>query len=123
MFNTCSCPEPPGGQVVCELNQIAICNIQNGQVRHFCLDPIQSIKPEATINWLIEQITGEYRSEINRITNQEIAFLVLGKYTSIERDVTFSLPYDVKYALSEVISNRDRFGGRGGMDLGRDLSM
>jgi hypothetical protein len=36
--NTCDCPRPPGGRVICSSHQIAVCRIKNGEVEAQCID-------------------------------------------------------------------------------------
>lgn len=110
---------PPGGQVVCEPHQMAVCIIQNGQARQQCLDPIKTNSSTALVNWAISQITGELKFFQAPITNQEIAFLTQGQHSTMELNVTFSLPESVKNALREVIQNRNRGNDTG---LNRELT-
>lgn len=37
--NNCKCPKPPGGETICEANQIAICRIRNGEIEALCITP------------------------------------------------------------------------------------
>src|ERR1041385_7015888 len=36
--NVCECPQPPGGEVSCGKDQIAICRVMDGVVCGFCMD-------------------------------------------------------------------------------------
>lgn len=68
--NVCDCPQPPGGQVSCGANQIAICRVVNGVVRSFCMDPPDNLRdlgyfqalPNAKFIFdILYQVTGEER--------------------------------------------------------------
>ncbi len=41
--NVCKCPEPPGGEAVCEPHQLAICRIVDGRVHTQCVNPPASL--------------------------------------------------------------------------------
>lgn len=112
-MNTCECPFPPGGQVVCEPHQMAVCVIENGRVRQQCLDPVKTSSSVALVNWAIAKITGEFKAADALITNQEISFLTQGRHRTYNANITFSLPDRIKSALQEVIENRNRGRDRG----------
>lgn len=37
MPNNCSCPKPPGGNVICQADQIAYCKVVGGELESGCL--------------------------------------------------------------------------------------
>ena len=112
MSNICNCPDPPGGQVVCEKHQMAVCVIRNGQARQQCLDPISSSNPFELVNWALTEITGENRNSFTRVSRDDIKILLDGKYRISNSRTTFSLPEKIKNAIAEIVNNR------GGSDRG-----
>jgi hypothetical protein len=110
--NVCNCPHPPGGQVVCEPNQMAVCIIVNGQARQQCLNPPDEINNAlALVTWALSEITIERKRSYSSITNQEIRILASGEYNFNNISVTFSLPQKIKTALEEIINNRGMSSG------------
>lgn len=115
MSNVCNCPTPPGGQVVCEPRQMAVCIIENGIARHQCLDPINDRDPFALVNWALSEVTGEPRNSFTRVTGEDLKILIDGNYRTARLRATFSLPDKIKYAVDFIIRNRggnDRQAGR-----------
>src|SRR5688572_19629807 len=111
MSNTCHCPTPPGGQVVCETHQLAVCIIEDGQARMQCLDPIKTDNSLTLVNWALSQITGEVRAQFSIIDNRETSLLAQGRYWVLNKEVTFSLPPKLKDAVQEVMRGRGRNRG------------
>ncbi|PSL45408.1 hypothetical protein CLV51_104110 [Chitinophaga niastensis] len=115
-MNTCNCPNPPGGQVICEQHQMAICIVENGEPRHLCLNPKGKNNSISLVNWALGEITGIERIANSNITTEEIHLLTNGRYKrGKERTVTFSLPQSIKIAIEEI-SNR-------GMDRGYEKGL
>lgn len=61
--NICDCPNPPGGQAVCEPHQLAICRVKDGIVQTECINPpdeLAGMPPDSlkVLNWAFEIITG-----------------------------------------------------------------
>jgi len=106
--NICNCPNPPGGQVVCEPHQMAVCYIEGGVVRHQCLDPIKRPDSLSLVNWALSEITGNVRSLNSIITYRDIQVLTRKKFESSNTIVTFSLPPKIQRALEDI--TRDQGG-------------
>ena len=48
MSNVCPCPNPPGGQIVCSADQLAICGFRDGKIVSGCFDkPAQARQAES----------------------------------------------------------------------------
>lgn len=111
MAKTCDCPMPPGGSIVCNDDQLAMCGYQNGQIVSGCFDPPQAIaalptrnqRIVARNNWVLQEITGEHRSFDQRITPQENRILLSGEYVNARGE-----------RLSFVIPTKVRASGEGG---------
>jgi hypothetical protein len=104
--NVCNCPNPPGGQVVCEPHQMAVCIIQDGQARQQCLDPIKSSDSLTLVNWALSEITGNIRSIYSIVTSQDIELLTQKKHNIGSTAITFSLPQSIQKALEEITKER-----------------
>jgi hypothetical protein len=102
-------PKPPGGQLVCSDDQLAIVEVRNGEVFAEChsqpskiqsVDP--SVRPIAILNWSLSRITGERRSENQILTFQDQQILENERFVYIDRKngytitVEFKLPVAVK---------------------------
>jgi hypothetical protein len=103
--NTCKCPKPPGGQVICEPNQVAICRIKNGELETLCITPpggvalsFESMRQnEDFISQLMFEITSNpkwtrylYESDIQ----EALSILEQGYYINPETNerTNFQLP-------------------------------
>lgn len=100
--NICNCPNPPGGQVVCEPHQMAVCIVRNGQARQQCLDPIRTRDAATLVNWAIEKITEIRRNPYSRIDRHELEILEDGFYSRYDSKVTFKLPQSILGAIKEI---------------------
>lgn len=101
--NICNCNNPPGGTVVCEPDQLAICIVNNGIAQRECIDSpddlrdLSSLTPGERVrylNWALSNITGEIRRLSSSISNEDLAILSQGHYHNDATGdiVTFSLP-------------------------------
>lgn len=115
--NICNCPDPPGGQVACEPNQMAVCIVKNGRARTQCLDPIDSDRSSAIVNWSLTEITGIARSQDETITEDDIKILFSQMYFEYETMVTFILPMSIKKAVREFFESDLILTSIGGMIL------
>lgn len=106
--NSCDCPRPPGGRVVCAADQIAICRIKNGEPQMACISPparlLQPISPRQVADlrsWVSNAITGEKPKLLRSLTSLELPTLASGEYINPRTGelVTFTLPVEVRAAL------------------------
>ena len=103
MSKICPCPNPPGGQIVCEDNQFGMCGYQDGKRIGGCQnipDAIALIKSRrertlATVNWVLSQLTGENRSPGDEVGAEELEMLRSGSTTRGSLTVRFSLPASI----------------------------
>ncbi|HVI43415.1 MAG TPA: hypothetical protein VM802_01030 [Chitinophaga sp.] len=115
-MNRCNCPLPPGGQVVCERNQMAICIVRNGQAIHQCLDP-GSIKGDAALlNWALAQITGRESLRTNSVHPPDLQMLTKGTYRDGKTMVNFSLTQDMQDALFRLTQGGNTTSDEMGME-------
>jgi len=105
--NICDCPNPPGGQAVCEPNQLAICRVKNGVAQMQCLNPPVISAPVgspgwqlAMQNWVLSAVTGEHREPGRSLGPAELQLLIDGHRETRREIVTFSLPDDLRAAMS-----------------------
>ena len=115
--NTCPCPNPPGGQVVCETDQLAICRIIKGAVQAECssapvalisITPTHHLRPpfpplpptlrDRYFNWALSQITGSNRRLGDPISQADWNTLFTGTYfnPTTGETVKFILPQYLK---------------------------
>lgn len=67
--SVCNCPNPPGGEAVCEAHQIAICRVKKGRVRTECINPPQEVLAHAIKSgdasvlkeWVLDEVLGADR--------------------------------------------------------------
>jgi hypothetical protein len=106
MSKICNCPNPPGGTVECDDDQLALCAYIDGQIVGRCYSrPIivhilsffsEADKQLALQNWAIRVITGADRRLREPIDAHLLVMLYSGRYTEDGKVVTFSLPKDLK---------------------------
>lgn len=103
--NTCECPNPPGGRVVCRQDQLAICRVRDGRVESECIDPpsgdfgrTDKQRNTAVRNWALSVITDTERTSYHIFTAQDHSILSEGTYFNRDTGelVTFSLPISMK---------------------------
>jgi uncharacterized membrane protein YgcG len=122
--NICECHNPPGGTVVCEPEQLAICVVKNGAVRRECIDPpdgtgnFSSLSPTAAtryLNWALTHITGQKRQLSDPISPADSAILAQGSYHNIATGemITFSLPSELNRNSPSSASSSGSGGSSG----------
>ncbi|MCZ4408345.1 hypothetical protein O3Q51_05965 [Cryomorphaceae bacterium 1068] len=106
--NVCECPNPPGGTVICEPDQLAICHVKDGKAIQRCLDPVDSMNPYVIINWTLNRILDrEFKPRSKRTIKKYIKRLEAGNLTTIGgTKVSFSLPKTVQKALNQIKNDR-----------------
>jgi hypothetical protein len=94
MGHVCNCPKPPGGQVECDLHQLAICRVTRGVPETWCVSPPKKERVQELWNWALEQITDIERSPSQAVTVPDLDILSAGRYEDPGRQivVTFTLP-------------------------------
>ena len=107
MSNTCICPKPPGGKVTCNIDQLAICGLRDGQIISGCFDrpphtadiQDEDQKNYVLSNWVLSEITGTSRSDYEIIEPQEFEMLQSGQYVNARTGETirFAAPPDVDF--------------------------
>ena len=102
MSNRCNCPNPPGGVVICENNQMALCVIQHGEIIQRCINPPQQGTPVEIVNWTLVKIMSEKRALSKPVEQYLVTMLKSGSYRSDKRNVTFSLPPIIQNAVEEL---------------------
>jgi len=101
--NECECPNPPGGRLVCEAGQLAICRVKDGEIQPKCVNPPSQFRrtdrltvsdKTAFYNWALSQITGQPRPSTESLGYQDLKILETGFYHDETRgiEVTFRLP-------------------------------
>jgi hypothetical protein len=80
--NSCDCPNPPGGTVVCEADQLAICRVKNGKTQAECVTPPPNLKGHALKAWALGVITKKKRSltGVPRLDNEDREILEAGEF-------------------------------------------
>lgn len=112
--NTCDCHDPPGGQVVCEPHQMAVCSVFNGVARRECKDPPSVGGDAALLNWALAHITGSPREPQAAIDYEDLHILSDNRVVrSNGAVVTFALPEEVALALQRLATTH----GNGGETL------
>jgi len=101
MSNTCNCPNPPGGEVVCENHQLALCIVQDGKAKYRCLNPPPSSNALTLIDWAVKEIAGDQKGLV-----ASFEILNSGQYSDRDMEITFKLPQKLKAALEDLGRNR-----------------
>jgi hypothetical protein len=108
---------------------MALCIVRDGQVIGRCIDPprnryLRRYQSIELLNWAIEMITDEKRSNKAPIKRQDILMLKSGRFTvlniydGITFAVTFSLPPILLKAIDEIESGRgNMFGNENENDI------
>lgn len=114
MSNICNCPKPPGGQVVCENNQLALCIIENGEVILRCMNPpqnrfYQQYNSLNLVNWTLESITSQHRELEQYVEIQELNMLKTGYFEDFRKKVNFTLTRRLLMAIFEVENDSNYF--------------
>lgn len=92
--NHCSCPDPPGGILDCEANQLAICRTKRGKIEAKCLNPPSGVSSLEMQNWVLANVMSIPRSKSSPLTTDDIAILSSQVYIDHSRAliVKFSIP-------------------------------
>ena len=102
--NSCDCPNPPGGRVICRADQLAVCRVKDGKAESQCVDKptySQSVPPptreQMLKNWALAEIKREQRDPLTEISFGDDDILRSGAYYDPRtgETVTFSLPAEV----------------------------
>ena len=65
--NICECPDPPGGSIRCEDDQVGFCNLEKGKIKGACITPPPTqTKGMALEAWVLSELFKK------RITTQMI---------------------------------------------------
>lgn len=117
--NICDCPDPPGGIVICEPDQLAICRIKSGHLRSECKGPPQLLRPGLNravyFNWALAEITEEERRVHALIDDREWKILREGVYSDSRHNlfIVFRFPR----VLTRIFPEMARWPS-----LGKDVS-
>jgi hypothetical protein len=105
MEKKCPCANPPGGEITCSDDQLAICGVIDGELVVGCFDRPSTVmhianedrRTAALANWVLSQVTGAARNPDHEISPQEQAILLASEFTSGAKDtkVRFSIPSDL----------------------------
>lgn len=98
--NSCDCPNPPGGRVVCEPDQIAICIVKDGVALQQCHNPPSATSATAIVNWTLTEITGVLHAADAKVDLPALQMLMAGTFDRESGEkVTFSCPESVRQAI------------------------
>ena len=95
MSHICPCPNPPGGQVVCSDDQLAMCGIRNGEIVSGCFDmPLWENDP---VVWAVFQITNVRKSvvtygDVQMLRSERYGNLLTGDHIIFRLPIGFPLP-------------------------------
>ena len=125
--SSCDCPKPPGGQINCPPNQMAVCRVVNGVAVGDCIDPPSFahdtsgvVTPEARDSearflrkWAYTEITGLQPASRQALLPSELAILKSGIFEDPSRGlrVTFTLPPEFRTALRLEGESQQYFEG------------
>jgi len=117
MSRICNCPNPPGGQVICDNDQLAMCSFENGEVVSGCFSrpanlltiPSLNVRVQAGRNWALSLVTGTRRAYDQPIQYDELALLRSGTYThsGTGKIVNFTLPKDLDFESPRAAVSRN----------------
>ena len=105
MEKRCPCADPPGGEITCSDDQLAICGVIDGKLVVGCFDRPSRImridnenrRTSALANWVLSQTMGTTRKSDQEISGEELVILSAGEYSSDDKKtmVKFSVPNDL----------------------------
>lgn len=105
MSNVCKCPKPPGGQVSCSHDQLAVCGYRDGEIVSGCFDRPAHVgfvldKNERNLvvaNWVVSMISDTAREEHDPIDSDVLAMLASGQFLNPTTGevLRFGLPKDL----------------------------
>ena len=92
--NTCKCPVPPGGVIVCEANQLAICRVVGGRIESECYDPPAPSTDLEFSNWVLSKVTDTWRDPYQLLSPVDLDILAKRRFDdpSTQTSVTFEVP-------------------------------
>ncbi len=102
----CNCPEPPGGRVTCDNDQLAICRIKNGRIEAECISipsNISRLSPINNFNWILSTVTGTQRDISSFLFASDYEILKRGSYRDGGYEVRFTLPLYCQKMLDNLI--------------------
>lgn len=97
--NVCNCPRPPGGQAVCDSDQLAICRVLSGQIYTECHSMPRNISSnEAASNWVLGKVTNMQRSAQQQLNPDDLYILNTGHFINPANgdEATFEIPNRIK---------------------------
>jgi hypothetical protein len=106
MSHICPCPNPPGGQIVCRVDQLAMCGFRDGKIVSGCFDKPSQVRQGKSedeknlivANWSLSMITGISRPLLQSLDNEDLQVLQSGEYQRRATLIKFSLPRDLELA-------------------------
>ena len=108
-------PKPPGGQLVCSDDQLAIVEVRNGEVFAECHSQPPSIlrvapsdRPVAILNWALSKITGERRPTSQILTHQDQQILESERFVYMDPKSGYMIV--VEFKLPVAVKSRDGGG-------------
>ncbi len=92
--NSCKCPVPPGGVVVCEANQLAICRVVGGKPDMECHNPPAPSTDLEFSNWVLSKVMDTSRDPNRSLSLADLDILAHRRYDdpATQTTVTFALP-------------------------------
>ena len=106
MEKKCPCANPPGGEITCSDDQLALCGVIDGELVVGCFDKPNDVmlienldrRNVALANWVLSRVMGDARKPDREISSDEGAILRASEYTSHDRATTvkFSIPSDLE---------------------------
>src|SRR5262249_17385588 len=92
--NTCNCPLPPGGVVVCEATQLAICRVVGGRVESECHNPPSRRTDLEFSNWVLSKVIDTWRDQNQPLSPLDLDILAKRRYDDrpTQTTVTFEIP-------------------------------
>jgi hypothetical protein len=104
----CQCSRPPGGGGECGPDQVAICEVSNGQCHTSCVRVPSGIltggSAQECANWILGVVSGQPRLASMSITARDVQVLETGEYYDAKsrRDVHFGLPTALQGVLASL---------------------
>lgn len=86
------CNRPPGGNVQCERNQMARCEVRRGEVYGRCVTPPANLRGRALDAWTLSQVLNR-NVNVSELERPELnAILVNRRFDRADSVVTFDPP-------------------------------
>jgi hypothetical protein len=95
-MNICECPNPPGGRVKCNDDQLAICLVRpDGTTDAICAERPRTTNVNVLENWILGLVIGVERSPTAPISGFDRLVLNDGRFVRDDGTrVTFRIPRD-----------------------------